>query len=161
MPSVIIDRWLDEFEAVMQAVLRLPATVPLHILPVEQVGGESTSLHATQKALDTIARNSPFVGWLPLDVALYCVESFRAQGFQERLLLNAADLEHRHDQHLVSELAKIEAELEKLQRLQPIVVTGTVSFGEDSKLVEGEPESEASIAKQKGGQEAIYNVAQN
>jgi CHAT domain-containing protein/tetratricopeptide (TPR) repeat protein len=148
MPTAVIDRWIDEFEAVMQAILSLPATAPLQVPPIESIGSKLTSQQSIQNALDSIALDSPFVGWIPLDIALYCVESFRAQSFQERLILNTIDLDHKHDQHFVSELAKIEAEIERLQHCPPVVVTGTVSFGEDGKLVKGKSESEASIAKQ-------------
>lgn len=152
MPSTVINRWFDEFEALIQAALHLPATIPFRIPSDEQAGAPSLR-DGARAALSTIALASPFVGWLPLDIALYCVEAFRAQEFQEQLLLNAADLEHRHDPRVVSELAEIEADLQKLQDSPPIVVVGTAAFDGDGNLVRGESESESSIRQQSRAQE--------
>lgn len=93
------------------------------------------------------------MGWLPLDIGLYCAESLRAQGFQERLLLDTADLVQQHDTRTVEALARAEMELEQLQNSPPIVVAGTVSLTADGQWVERERESEESIAQQRRAQD--------
>jgi len=143
LPPVIVGRWIDEFEILIDAVFGLPPSPSLQ-LGARPFGGGSPA----EQTIERTVGASPFLGWLPLDIGLYCVESLRAQGFQERLLLDAADLEQGHDQHLVAELARIEREIEQLDSSQPVVVTGTVSFGDDGKLELGERETQEAIAEQ-------------
>ncbi|MGB6946269.1 MAG: CHAT domain-containing protein [Bryobacteraceae bacterium] len=152
-PSTIIERWIDEFEAVIHSAFLLPPTEPLGIGSMQHTAGEMVPGRASLDSLDALARNSPFSGWLPLDIGLYCLESFRAQEFQERLLLDAAELELTHDPHLAAELSGVEAELQKLQSAPPIVVSGTASFDENSRLVMRESASQESIAEQERTQE--------
>jgi CHAT domain-containing protein len=160
-PSVAVKRWIDEFEAVIQAVFTLPPMEQIRFAPTQNLSGEKAFVSTSLRSLDTLAHTSPFTGWLAMDIGLYCLESLRAQEFQERLILNAADLEVTHDPQLASELSRVEAELENLQRLPPIVVAGTASFDENGQLVMKEPASEESIAKQKHHeQEYLRRVAE-
>ena len=96
------------------------------------------ALRAALDGLDALVEKSPFAHWAPLEVGLYCLESLRAQEFQERLLLNANDLEVSHDRQLALELARVEAELGKLQSVPPIVTVGTSTLwlGADQTIVE-------------------------
>ena len=112
LPPVVVGRWIDEFEILIGTVFRLPASAPLQLGVASVDAGRSPA----EQAIERIAEDSPFLGWVPLDIGLYCVETLRAQGFQERLLLDAADLELDHDQYLVAELARIEREIERLDR---------------------------------------------
>jgi CHAT domain-containing protein len=152
-PSVVVRRWIDEFEAIIQAAFLLPATQSLRLPPIQHRGGRNNSVGTSLDSLDALAHGSPFAAWLPLDIGLYCIESFRAQEFQERLLLNAADLELTHDPHVASELSRVEAELEVLRSRPPIVVAGAASFDEEDELVMKEPASEESVAKQRHEQQ--------
>jgi len=152
LPPVVVGRWIDEFEILIDTVLRLPPSVPLKLGVAPFEGGGSPA----EQAIERIAGDSPFLGWLPLDIGLYCVESLRAQGFQERLLLDAADLEQGHHEHLVAELARIERDIERLDSSRPFVVTGTVSFGDDGKLELRDRESEELVAKQQRACEEHY-----
>jgi CHAT domain-containing protein len=149
LPPVVVGRWIDEFEILIDAIFHLSPSTPLQ-LGVTSFGSSGSP---AEQAIERTAAVSPFLGWLPLDIGLYCVESLRAQGFQERLLLDAADLDRGHDQHLVAELARIGHEIDRLDSSQPVIVTGTASFGNHGKLELREHESEKSIAKQ----ERAYN----
>lgn len=144
LPVAVVGQWIDEFEILIDIVLNLVPGLSLDLGATAQLDEKSSA----GQVIEAMAQNSPFIGRVLLDIALYCVESLRAQGFQERLLLNAADLERRHDPSLVTELARIEAEIQRLDGGPPVVVTGTVSFGDNGELVEGERESDQSIAAQ-------------
>lgn len=154
MPSVVIGRWIDAFERLVEAAFCDASSKPLCSAPNDAKVSGSPEGHLAFKAIEKTAQASPFIGWLPLDIGLYCTESLRAQEFQERMLLNTAELQELHGPGVVEELARVEAELEQLQRSPPIVVTGKASFTEDGRLVEGERESDESIARQERAQEA-------
>jgi CHAT domain-containing protein/tetratricopeptide (TPR) repeat protein len=152
-PMTVVERWIDDFEAVIESALLLPGMEPLSIAPMQHLNEESSLLRTSLASLDSLAQKSPFVGWLPLDIGLYCLESFRAQEFQEQLLLNVATLEFTHDPQLAAELARVEAELEKLQSAPPIVITGTASFNERREFVMPATEPNESIERQQHDQD--------
>jgi CHAT domain-containing protein len=70
------------------------------------------------------------------------------------LLLGAADIERRYDQTLVAELARVEAEIQRLDGSPPVVVTGTVSFGEHAGA-DGRPSGGYVIAITKSWMDVI------
>ena len=152
LPPVVVGRWIDEFEILIDTVFRLPPSAPVQLGMAQFGGGVSPA----EQAIDGIAGVSPFLGWLPLDIGLYCVESLRAQGFQERLLLDVADLEQGPDQDLALEVARIEQEIQRLDSSQPVVVTGSVSAGDDGKLEERVHGSDEATAKQERAYDKHY-----
>jgi tetratricopeptide (TPR) repeat protein len=77
LPPVVIGRWIDEFEILIDTVFRLPPSEQLQ-LSVAHFASPA------EQAIEKIAEVSPFLGCFPVDIGLYCVESLRAQDFQER-----------------------------------------------------------------------------
>lgn len=148
-PGVVIKRWIDAFETLLETICHQVPNKPLSLTQwIETPDGQ-----AAFNAIEDAAQASPFIGWQPSDIGLYCAESLRAQEFQERLLINTAELQELHDPVAVEGLARVEAELEELQHNPPIIVTGTASLDVDGGLLEGERESEESVESQARAQE--------
>ena len=147
-PSVVVAKWIDDFEDVIQVALQLPPNEPLRCPAIQLASAGTVAEGAALNRLQVLIQKSPFAGLLPLEIGLYCLESLRAQEFQEKLLLNSAELDLTHDSQLALELSRVEAELKHLQSAPPIVVTGAVSFDENHRLVIKDSASAESIAEQ-------------
>ena len=153
-PAVVIGRWIDAFEILLEAAFQESPSKRLSLSLPDANDAGSLDGQGAFNEIEQSAQASPFLGWQALDIGLYCAESLRAQEFQERMLLDKAELQELHDPGAIEELSRIEAELAQLQSSPPIVIAGTASFGEDGRLVEGERESDESIARQVRKQES-------